>query len=274
MLKQRFLVVLFLLPIGIVAIVQGGLYFSLLMAIFIGLAAWEFTNLFKKAGFEPCVGLIVGGSLLLAILQTLYGSEYHLPALALLILLSMFRHMMSYEKGRDKAATDFAISISGILYIGFLGSHFVGMRSLDNGIWWILVILPSIWLADMGGYFVGKAIGKHKLSPRLSPKKTWEGYIGGIVFSLIGTPLLVLLYGKLGVQAPEFITFTHQMVIAILMSVIPTLGDLGESMIKRQSGEKDSSSLLPGHGGIFDRIDSWLWGITIGYYLITLVFLK
>jgi len=180
--------------------------------------------------------------------------------------------MVKYEKGRDKAATDFAITLSGIFYIGFLGSHFVGMRSLDNGVWWVLVVLPAIWLADMGGYFIGKAIGKHKLSPRLSPKKTWEGYYGGIVFSLVGTPLLVLLYKQLGVEAPEFITIWHQLAIAIIMSVIPTLGDLGESMIKRQVGIKDSSSILPGHGGIFDRIDSWLWGVTIGFYLITLVF--
>lgn len=274
MLKQRFLVVLVLLPIGIVAIVLGGLYFSLLMSIFIGLAAWEYSKLFKKGDFEPCVFMVVSGSLLLIILQTLYGFEYHLPALAFLILVSMFRHMISYEKGRDKAATDFAITISGIFYIGFLGSHFVGMRALDNGVWWILIVLPAIWLADMGGYFIGKAIGKHKLSPRLSPKKTWEGYVGGIVFALVGTPLLALLYKQLGLAAPEFITFGHLMVIAILMSVIPTLGDLGESMIKRQVGEKDSSSLLPGHGGIFDRIDSWLWGVVIGYYLINLIFLN
>ncbi len=272
MLKQRFLVVLVLLPIGITAIVLGGWYFSLLMAVFIGLAAWEYAKLFKKGDFEPCISLVIAGSLLLALLQTLYESEYHLPALSFLILIAMFRHMISFEKGRDKAATDFAVTISGIFYIGLLGSHFLGMRSLDNGLWWVLVILPAIWLADMGGYFIGKAIGKHKLSPRLSPKKTWEGYAGGIAFALVGTPLLVLLYEKLGVEAPGFVTFWHQIVIAIIMSVLPTLGDLGESMIKRQVGEKDSSSILPGHGGIFDRIDSWLWGIVIGYYLITLVF--
>ena len=102
MLKQRFLVVLVLLPIGITAIVLGGLYFSLLMSIFIGLAAWEYANLFKKGNFEPSSFMIVFGSLLLVFLQTVYGSEFHLPAFAFLILISMFIHMVSYEKGRDK----------------------------------------------------------------------------------------------------------------------------------------------------------------------------
>ena len=108
MLKQRFLVVLFLLPIGIWAIVLGGLYFSVIMAIFIGLAAWEYAKLFKAGDFEPSSVMVIFGSLLLAFLQTFYGSEYHLPAMAFLILVSMFIHMVRYEKGRDKAATDFA----------------------------------------------------------------------------------------------------------------------------------------------------------------------
>jgi phosphatidate cytidylyltransferase len=105
------------------------------------------------------------------------------------------------------------------------------------------------------------------LSPRLSPKKTWEGYFGGILVAVILTPLLVVLL-RLVAGPDSAITPLRGIWVGLVMGIIPTLGDLGESMIKRQRGVKDSGNLLPGHGGAFDRIDSWLWAVVIGYYMI------
>jgi phosphatidate cytidylyltransferase len=134
----------------------------------------------------------------------------------------------------------------------------------------VLTVLPAIWLADSGAYFIGTKWGKNKMAPRLSPKKSWQGYFGGILVAVIGTPLLVMAY-SLG-PASE-VTLARAAIIGLFMGVFPTLGDLAESMFKRQVGVKDSGTLLPGHGGIFDRIDSWLWGAVIGYYLIIWFFL-
>ena len=146
------------------------------------------------------------------------------------------------------------------------------LRNLGDGEWWILVVLPAVWLADSGAYFIGSKFGRSKMTPRLSPNKSWEGYFGGITFAVIGTPLLVQWYYQLGLNPDGEITIVRAAVIGILMGIVPTLGDLGESMIKRQMGKKDSGTLLPGHGGIFDRIDSWLWAAPFGYFAILWLF--
>jgi phosphatidate cytidylyltransferase len=133
--------------------------------------------------------------------------------------------------------------------------------------------LPAVWLADSGAYFIGVRFGRHKLSPRLSPKKTWEGYLAGVVTGTLGAALLALVW-RIGAGPETAITFWRAAWLGFVISVLTPLGDLGESMIKRQVGAKDSSHLIPGHGGVFDRIDSWLWAGVIGYYIITWQFLS
>ncbi|MBT3669593.1 MAG: phosphatidate cytidylyltransferase [Chloroflexi bacterium] len=273
MLKQRVLVAAVLLPIGITAIVAGGWIHTSLMALIVGLAAWEYATLSKAGGKNPSAFFVLIGALLLVIGRNIFEFEVEPSLIAFIILIGMGIHLISFEKGRDQAASDFSVSLTGVFYFGILGGYFVSLRNLPNGLWWILLVLPSIWLADSGAYFIGKKFGKHKMAPRLSPKKSWEGYFGGILVASIGTPLLLLLYQTLGLEQDAGITTTHAIWIGLAMSLFPTLGDLGESMIKREVGVKDSGTLLPGHGGMFDRIDSWLWGATIGYYLINWFFI-
>jgi phosphatidate cytidylyltransferase len=110
------------------------------------------------------------------------------------------------------------------------------------------------------------------MTPRLSPKKSWEGYAGGVLFSVIGTALFAAGW-QLWLGPESAITPLRGALVGLVMGLAPTLGDLGESMIKRQVGMKDSGTLLPGHGGVFDRIDSWLWAAPLGYYLIVWLFL-
>ena len=131
----------------------------------------------------------------------------------------------------------------------------------------MLLVLPAVWLADSGAYFIEKGIGRHHITPRLSPKKTWEGYLGGILVGTLGTALLA--YGLAFIAGPEsMLTPFRGALLGFILSALTILGDLGESMFKRQVGIKDSSNLIPGHGGVFDRIDSWLWAGVIGYYVI------
>ena len=265
MLRQRVLVVMVLLPIGLALIYLGGAFYNLMIAAVLGLAAWEYARIFQSGDFQPSIWMTLIGVLLLALGRAWNGFESAPLLLSFLILASMTVHLAAYERGRGRAASDFAVTISGIFYIGWLGTYLISLRDLPNGIWWVLLVLPAVWLADTGAYFVGRAVGKHKFSPRLSPKKTWEGYFGGIIFGTVGSALLAVIYGLL---QPGVISPLHGAALGLILSLVTPLGDLGESMIKRQFGVKDSSHLIPGHGGVFDRIDSWLWAGVIGFYIV------
>lgn len=264
---KRTLTALVLAAIGVPAIIFGGVFFWFLMAFFLGVAAWEYANLMRGAKFEPQQALIVAGALLLLVVRTRFAA-YEEATLTGLVLLAMSLHLLAFERGRDHAAGDFAITVTGLLYLGWLGAYLVKLRELPGGVYWFTLVLPSVWLADSGAYLIGKNFGKHKLSPRLSPKKTWEGYFGGILFGVLGGMLFAWLWRN---DIP--VTLLNGAVIGLFLAALTTLGDLGESMIKRQAGMKDSSNILPGHGGIFDRIDTWLWASALGYYLITWFFL-
>jgi len=238
-----------------------------LVAIFMCLAAWEYANLFRAGGFQPATAIVVAGTFMLLIGRQLTGFGSAGWMISLVVLASMVYHLVAYERGRDPAGSDFALTLAGILYIGWFGAYFISIRNLPEGKWWILVVLPAVWFADAGAYFIGRRFGKHLLSPRLSPKKTWEGYLGGIVTGVIFTALFSALW-HVGAGAASEINAANGALVGLVMGIFPTLGDLGESMIKRQVGVKDSGNLLPGHGGFFDRIDSWLWAVVLGYYMI------
>jgi phosphatidate cytidylyltransferase len=272
MLRQRVLVTAVLLPIGLTLIYFGDLAFLIFITLLLGLAAWEYAKLFTIGGFQPSAILIVFGTVAITLGRGFNGVENSHWVLGVYILASMLIHLIAYERGREQAATDFAITISGALYVGWIGAYLVSLRGLPNGMWWFMVALPSVWGADTGAYFYGRKYGRRQLSPRLSPKKTWEGYFAGIISGvIIGVGFAYLAGSQLAPEAG--ITPLRGAVLGLVLSVVTPLGDLGESMIKRQFGVKDSSNLLPGHGGMFDRIDSWIWGAIISYYMITWFFL-
>lgn len=267
MLVKRLLVTIILLPVGMAAILAGGWYLTALVAVFMCLAAWEYVELFRAGGFRPAGVLVIGGTLILLLGRNFNGFESAAWIISLFVLLSMTYHLVAYERGRDQAGTDFGVTLAGMFYIGWFGAYFISLRNLPEGKWWILIVLPAVWFADAGAYFIGKRFGRHKLSPRLSPNKTWEGYLGGIVAGVLLTALFAAIW-RVGAGPNSAITPLRGALVGLVMGIFPTLGDLGESMIKRQMGVKDSGNLLPGHGGAFDRIDSWLWAVVIGYYMV------
>jgi phosphatidate cytidylyltransferase len=266
MLRQRTLVVIFLLPLGMAIIYWGGAAYVAFIALILGLAAWEYVNLYRTAGLRPVGVIVIGGVLATTLARAIDGFGSAPWILGALVLVSMGYHSITYERGRDQAAVDLGITLGGIMYIGWLGAYLISIRDISNGLWWELLVLPAVWSADTGAYFIGRRFGRHQFSPRLSPKKTWEGYFGGIVTGILGGALFAALWGiRVG---PEVMQPWHGAVLGLVLAVITPLGDLGESMIKRQVGAKDSSNLIPGHGGMLDRIDSWLWAVTIGYYIV------
>lgn len=265
MLTQRLLVIIVLLPLGILLVAFGGIPFYLFLTIILALASWEYSQLFHKGGWKPAGPLIITGVSVIALSRAFFQFQYGETLISVFVLIAMGYHLYKYEKGRDEAPIDFCITVGGILYIGWLGSYMISLRNLPNGLWWFMLVLPAAWLANSGAYLVGTRFGKHKMAPRLSPRKTWEGYFGGAISGVLGGMLLAALWGM---RFPG-LTLEKGAVIGLVMGVLPPLGDLGESMFKRMVGSKDSSNLLPGHGGIFDRIDSWIWAGVLGVIIIT-----
>ena len=266
MLAKRILVLIFLVPICVGFVALGGWYFTFFMAGLLAVAAWEWANTFFQGNYLPSRWVLTPGVILLVISRQVPLPHITEGILAAAIMAAMTVHLLQYEKGRDLAATDLMVTLGGLVYLGWLGGHFVLLRSLPDGMFWMLLALNAVWVADVGAFLVGSKWGKHKLSRRASPKKSWEGYAGGILFAIVLTPLTALLWQLV---APQ-ITPLHGAVLGLVISVLSPLGDLGESMMKRQFNLKDSSNLLPGHGGILDRIDSWLWAIPLAYYVLIL----
>ena len=269
MLRTRVLVLIFLIPAMIGVIIAGGWILAAALLVVLELAVWEYWSIFTKGGYTPSKLILMGGMLVLIVSYNLAGHTGRTAAVTFLVMLAMIVYIISYEAGGEKPATNLGITIGGIFCIGWLGTFLLPLRNLPNGLWWTLMVIPSAMLADTGGYIFGKWIGRHKLCPRLSPNKTWEGFFGGILF---GVPLTVLIAWILHLSITE-ITLARGLIMGLVMAIFPIFGDLGVSMIKRQFGLKDTSNIIPGHGGVLDRFDTTFWAVPIGFYLITYLWL-
>jgi len=272
MLIKRTITALLLAVIGIPVIILGGPYYSALITFFLAVAAWEYGRMFTKAGYKVPGGLLIGCVVLIAVVRELL-MDPAAAALTFSVFAAMTWHLFDYEKGRDRAASDFAVTTTGILYMGWIGSYLIDLRNMPGGLWWLVIVLPTIWLTDIGAYFVGSRLGKHPLSRRISPNKTWEGYCGGVIAGTLTAAGLTILWQSFGLKGPA-ITWWQGAVLGGALSALSILGDLGESMFKREAGVKDASNFFPGHGGVLDRIDSWLWGAALGYFFIIWFFIK
>jgi phosphatidate cytidylyltransferase len=268
MLANRLKVAIILIPTGVGFIVLGGWAYTALVAIMLGVAAWEYWRMFAQGGYSPSPWILIPGVLLIVISRMLWGLKFNDLILSFLALAAMGVHTIMCEKDCKHPASDFSATISGLIYLGFLGSFLISLRNLPGGLWWVMLAIPAIALGDAGAFFIGRKFGRHPLAPKVSPHKTIEGYFGGLLFSIIGGLVLAWLWGfRYSEMSP-----VHGLVIGAVLGVLAPLGDLGESMLKRQFGIKDTSSIFPGHGGMMDRMDSWIWGAVISYYLIVWLF--
>jgi phosphatidate cytidylyltransferase len=270
---KRTLTALGLAAVGLPAIIFGGVFYFLLISIVLAGSAWEYVRLFRAVRSEPSEIVTIASVLLIATARFFF-EEAAVPLFVLSILLAMAVHILRYERGRDQAAVDFAVTVTGIVYLGWLGSYLLDLRQLPQGAWWLLLVLPIVWGGDTGAYSIGAVYGKHKMTPRLSPKKSWEGYAAGLLTSIAVGAFFAYAFSSLGPQPlGGLVSAVQGGFLGFVIGALAPLGDLGESMLKRQGGLKDSSNVFPGHGGFFDRIDSWIWGAALGYFIIQFLIL-
>ena len=268
---KRILTALGLAVIGLPAIIYGGVFYFVVVAILLVGSAWEYVRLYRTVQFEPDP-LVIIGSVLVIVTARFFFADFAIALFVLAILLAMAVHLFAFERGRNQAGLDFTITVAGITYLGWVGSYLLDLRFIVNedfGLWWWFIVLPIVWAGDTGGYSIGSVYGKHKMTPRLSPKKSWEGYFAGLFTSIVVGAFFAYAFSTLGPRPLEgLINPLQGGLLGLFIGAVVPLGDLGESMLKRQSGLKDSSNIFPGHGGFLDRIDSWIWGAAIGYFII------
>jgi len=269
--RKRTLTALVLAVIGLPAIIYGGVFYFLAITIFLVGSAWEYVRLYRAVQFEPHELVTVAGVLVIATARFFFAPAAT-PLFVIFILLAMTVHLVAFERGRDQAGLDFAITVAGITYLGWVGSYLLDLRHVVNeeiGLWWWFIVLPIVWAGDTGAYSIGTVYGRHKMSPRLSPKKSWEGYFAGVFTSVLIGAFFAYAFSTLGPRPlAGLINPLEGAFLGLFIGSLVPLGDLGESMLKRQSGLKDSSNVFPGHGGFLDRVDSWIWGAAIGYFII------
>jgi len=183
--------------------------------------------------------------------------------LVLAFLLLSLWILATYKKDFDSYGFFSGCSL-GLLWVGFLGAHLVLIRAMPDGNYWLLILTGITAGSDSGAYYFGRAFGKHKLSPLISPNKTIEGAVGGIVTGMIVAAFLSALF-------LDSVPWMFVLVSSIFLAIIGICGDLIESVIKRATGTKDSGTILGGHGGILDRADSILFAAPVLYYLLQLI---
>jgi len=256
---QRWLTGIVIVPVLLIVILFGSeALFSAVVIFFILGGSWEYSKMVFGKGFvkEKIEGLFFA---LVIPLFFLLGSNQQLIALTTFSVMVVF---IIFIISIRKPSFDF-LSVTkvifGIMYIPFLMSHFIALRMLEKGFIWILFVLVLAFAGDIAALYVGKYLGKHKLVPLISPGKTVEGLAGLI----IGSTTACLIFGYY--LMPE-IPLKHIVFLAFAGGVIGQLGDICESAIKRNYGMKDASSLLPGHGGILDRLDCLIFIAPFVYY--------
>ena len=249
MLKQRVLTALLLAPLALAGVMFLPLAaFSVIAALIIMLGAWEWANL---AGFEGA-GPRVGYALVIGLCCFLVNSMS--PVFILSIAAGWWLVALVLVKGYPDSAQycqgQMVRLLMGVLTLVPTWFGLVTLKEHNLAGMSILFVLFLVWAADVGAYFAGRAFGKHKLAVNVSPKKTLEGLVGGLLLALLVAACVGLYFN---------VSFTRGMgllMLTVVVGIVSVLGDLFESLLKRERGIKDSSNLLPGHGGILDRIDS------------------
>jgi phosphatidate cytidylyltransferase len=267
MLKKRFLTALWGIPLLAAAVWfdEPLPWLTIVVTLWGMLAVNEFYKLGEKIKIAPLVyfGLLWT---LLFIIGPQIDSQYLTPPILVAsgVVLSLIWIVV---RRRENAFSSWAWTLGGILYVGFLLSYFVSLRGLEDGRNWVFLALAVTFASDTAAYFVGKMLGKHKLAPTISPGKTWEGTIGGFIGAIVIALLFTL---TTPLQLP--IGYGQAVLVGFLISLFGQLGDLAESLLKRNAGVKDSGSWLAGHGGFLDRIDSVVFaGVVVYYYVVWVV---
>ena len=252
-----------------------GLY--IFMNVVIARAVWEFyviceakgLKAFKVWGVIGTVALI-SGSWFFYRRHDVLTLSYDFDSLILLIFaLGVFIRQFP-QKLNPHGIETMAVTLFGLIYVAWLCNFITRVNfATANGRFWVMYLVVATKFTDMGAYLIGTTLGRHKMIPRISPNKTWEGTIGGVVFAVGGS--LLCFFGITPQLAADGMQWKHAVVLGVLIGVAAVIGDLAESLIKREAGVKDSSTVLPGHGGALDLIDSFLFTAPLLYVYMRLV---
>ena len=273
---KRVLVAIVLIPIVVGCVWAGGPALVTLLALASGLAAWEFYRLAEARGARPLTVAGVGLSALVPLLVHARYLGYWVPPVSVVVLLvPALLSLALFTRGvAGGPMSAVSTTLLGVLYTGGMLSSVYALRYhefiIDAKGGTALVLLPVVvtWINDSGAYLAGRAFGNARLMPSVSPGKTWAGAYGGVVASVLCTWVFAQFV------LPPMAHLTMQpvpvLVTGIVLSLAAQVGDLAESMFKREAGVKDSSHLIPGHGGVLDRVDSLLFTLPVGYVLVGL----
>ncbi len=258
--KTRLITVATFLPLVSAAAWAGHPWFTILLAVALAGGAYELGRLGQRLRHQVWPVLCTIPAALLALDAGISGGRYQSALVSLtLIFWAVWYVLHAHSPTRTEA---FSISVLASLYVGYLGSHFVPLRLLDDGLSWLALAVATVWISDTGAFAVGTTWGRRHLAPHLSPRKTWEGAAGGLATGVVGGLVVALLGGL----AP-----IHGVAVGMLVGVLCPFGDLVISMFKRQAQVKDSGALFPGHGGLLDRLDTLLFVAPLAYYYAVLV---
>ena len=277
-LTQRWLTALIAIPVVLVFVWFGGWWAFAATAIVVVVGCLEFHRMLLKTQQRPLIWISLGLSLLFLVSAMLPQQRLLILEIGIGASIVLSFPCLFWRKDLQGTLVDWALTLVIAFYIGWPMSFLLLLRQfepavfhpasggwlyLPRGMWWLMTALLGVWSFDGAAFFTGRYLGRHKLAPLISPAKTWEGVIGGLVACVIAC--LVTTIVPLGL--PWYLSI----LLAVLIGTAATLGDLSESLIKRQTDVKDSGQIMPGHGGMLDRIDSLLFALIVVYVFAQLI---
>lgn len=255
--------------VGVIAlscVITGGIPLMVMALIFSFWCSKEWVQILNNKGFYPFLSVMFSVNIIFALLATFNRFDLMAPVIAYGIIAAFFAVLF---RGRQPYIANVSTTIAGFIYCGWLPCHIIMMRQLgiddanvlsfssNPGLGFLILMFFAILATDIGAYYVGSKFGKTPLCPVVSPKKTVEGSIGGGIFAVLCS-LIIGHFISLG--------WVYSLIAGVLITVFAQLGDLSESLIKRDAGVKDSGNSLPGHGGFLDRVDSFMFSAPVAYY--------
>ena len=285
--NSRLLTAIIALPVLILSIILPYLFpqtawanwlFLIIAGLALGAGLFEFFSLTKKLELKADAGIAYLGAAALFV-AFLFDAPVKAPDLllltfALFLIVVLITQTFRFQVDFSKMLGGVGVTVLGVLYVAFLGGFLISMRVGFNETivphlstkliaFFFLIVMG----ADTGAYYMGKNLGKRKLVPKVSPGKTWEGVIGGLILSSVFAAIASATFFRpeAGVDHSG-LPYHVSIPLALLMTIVGVLGDLAESAMKRGSGAKDAASILPGHGGLLDRLDSLLFNAPVLYY--------
>ena len=264
---QRVITAAIAIPVVLAFVWLSGWWGFAIALLVVILGVNELHNMMVHEGYHPLIWMSFALSILFLLAPMFPQQRLILLEAGLSAALLITFPLLFIRKKLDGAMLDWSLTLAIPVYLGWPLSVFLLLRGFQGGItpgfWWILTVFLGVWGFDSGAFFAGHFFGKHKLAPTISPAKTWEGVAGGLVLSIAAA--LLCTTWTLGV--PWYLNI----LLGILIGISATLGDLAESLIKRQTHVKDSGQFMPGHGGILDRIDSLLFAVVVVFIFAQLV---